>query len=311
MRLARSTVRYIGETDNIIYIIVYNYCKHTKDKGNKMNILNSKAIKSFINVADMGWQMGWHEINGGNMSYRMTDDEVNEIKEHFNFDGEWKEIGKGVSVPDFSGQYFIITGSGKYFQNIKDNPEDSICIVTVDETGKNYKVVWGLVNGGRPTSEISAHLLTHSIKSKATGGKYRVVYHSHPKYTNILTYVLPLKSEVFTRELWEMMTECSIVFPNGVGVMEWKVPCCAEIGIATGKLMEQYDAVIWAHHGLVCSGETLDMAFGVMHTIEKAAGMLANVMQLGGKRQTIIPSDFKEIAHDFNLNFNEKFLYEK
>ena len=276
-----------------------------------MNILDSKAIKSFIKVADMGWQMGWHEINGGNMSYRMTDEEVDEIKENFNFDGEWKEIGKDVSVPDFSGQYFIITGSGKYFQNVNDNPEDSICIVTVDETGKNYKVVWGLVNGGRPTSEISAHLLTHSIKSKATGGKYRVVYHSHPKYTNILTYVLPLKSEVFTRELWEMMTECSIVFPNGVGVMEWKVPCCAELGIATGKLMEQYDAVIWAHHGLVCSGETLDMAFGVMHTIEKAAEMLVNVMQLGGKRQTITPSDFKEIEHDFNLNFDEKFLCEK
>ena len=87
-------------------------------------------------------------------------------EENFNFDGEWKEIGKGVSVPDFSGQYFIITGSGKYFQNIKDNPEDSICIVTVDETGKNYKVVWGLVNGGRPTSEISAHLLTHSINQR-------------------------------------------------------------------------------------------------------------------------------------------------
>lgn len=311
MRLARSTVRYIGETDNITYIIVYNYCKHTKDKGNKMNILNSKAIKSFIKVADMGWQMGWHEINGGNMSYRMTDEEAGEIKENFNFDGEWKEIGKGVSVPDFKGQYFIITGSGKYFQNVKDNPEDSICIVTVDETGKNYKVVWGLVNGGRPTSEISAHLLTHSIKSKATGGKYRVVYHSHPKYTNILTYVLPLKSEVFTRELWEMMTECSIVFPNGVGVMEWKVPCCAEIGIATGRLMEQYDAVIWAHHGLVCGGETLDMSFGVMHTIEKAAEMLVNVMQLGGKRQTITPSDFKEIAHDFNLNLDERFLYER
>ena len=78
-----------------------------------------------------------------------------------------------------------------------------------------------------------------------------------------------------------------------------------------GELMQKYDAVIWAHHGLVCSGETLDMAFGVMHTIEKAAEMLVNVMQLGGKRQTITPSDFKEIAHDFNLSFDEKFLYEK
>lgn len=278
-----------------------------------MNILDSKALKTFIKVADMGWQMGWHEINGGNMSYRMTDEEVNDVNGNFNFYGEWQEIGKNVAVPDFAGQFFIVTGSGKYFQNVRDNPEDSLCIVTVDESGKRYKIVWGLVNGGRPTSEISTHLLTHSIKSKATGGKYRVVYHSHPKYTNMLTYVLPLRSEVFTRELWEMMTECSIVFPNGVGVMEWMVPCCAEIGIATGKLMEKYDAVIWAHHGLVCSGETLDMAFGTMHTIEKAAEMLVGVMQMtGGKKmQTITPADFKKIEKDFNLNFSEDFLYEK
>lgn len=247
------------------------------------------------------------------MSYRMTPDEADEIKEYFSNDGEWKEIGKNVSVPDFAGQYFIVTGSGKYFQNIKDNPKDSFCIITVNEDGDKYRIVWGLVNGGRPTSEISAHLLTHSIKAEATGRKYCVVYHSHPKYTNILTYVLPLKSEVFTRELWEMMTECSIVFPNGVGVMEWMVPCCAEIGIATGKLMERYDAVIWPHHGLVCSGETTDMAFGIMHTIEKAAEMLVNVMQItGGKKmQTITPQDFRKIEKDFNLNFSKEFLYEK
>lgn len=278
-----------------------------------MDILDSKALKAFIKVADMGWRMGWHEINGGNMSYRMTDEEVNDVRDNFNFHGEWKEIGKNVTVPDFADQFFIVTGSGKYFQNVRDNPEDSLCIVTVDESGKRYKIVWGLVNGGRPTSEISTHLLTHSIKSKATDRKYRVVYHSHPKYTNMLTYVLPLKSEVFTRELWEMMTECSIVFPNGVGVMEWMVPCCAEIGIATGKLMEKYDAVIWAHHGLVCSGETLDMAFGIMHTIEKAAEMLVGVMQMtGGKKmQTITPDNFRKIEKDFNLNFSETFLYEK
>lgn len=246
--------------------------------------------------------MGWHEINGGNMSYRMTDEEVNDVKGNFNFCSEWQEIGKNVAVPDFAGQFFVVTGSGKYFQNVRDTPEDSLCIVNVDESRKRYKIVWGLVNGGRPTSEISAHLLTHSIKSKATDGKYRVVYHSHPKYKNM-----------FTRELWEMMTECSIVFPNGVGVMEWMVPCCAEIGIATGKLMEKYDAVIWAHHGLVCSGETLDMAFEIMHTIEKAAEMLVDVMQMtGGKNlQTITSAYSRKIEKDFNLNFSEEFLYEK
>ncbi len=278
-----------------------------------MNILESKPMKSFIKVADMGWRMGWHEINGGNLSYRMTDEEIKEVYGNFSFDAEWTEIGKNVSVPDFAGQFFIVTGSGKYFQNLRDNPEDSLCIITVNDTGDKYKIVWGLVNGGRPTSEISAHLLTHSIKARATEGKYRVVYHSHPKYTNILTYVLPLKSEIFTRELWEMMTECSIVFPNGVGVMDWMVPCCAEIGIATGKLMKRYDAVVWAHHGLVCSGETLDMAFGIMHTIEKAAEMLVHVMEItGGKKmQTITADGFREIERDFNLDFSDEFLYEK
>lgn len=280
---------------------------------NEMNILDCRAMRSFIKTADMGWQMGWHEINGGNMSYRLTDSEAEEIKENFNYDGEWKDIGKDVMVPEFFGKYFIFTGSGKYFQNIKDQPEDSLCVLTVNEAGDKYKVVWGLVNGGRPTSEVSAHLLTHSIKSKATDGRYRVVYHSHPKYINVLTYILPLKSEVFTRELWEMMTECSIVFPNGVGVMDWMVPCCAEIGIATGKLMEKYDAVVWPHHGLVCSGETADMAFGVMHTIEKAAEMLVNVMQItGGKKlHTITTENFRRIEKDFNLNFSEEFLYDK
>ena len=278
-----------------------------------MKVLESKAVRSFIKVADMGWQMGWHEINGGNMSYRMTSEEVKEIEENFSHDGEWEDIGTNVSVPDFAGYYFIVTGSGKYVQNIKDYPSESFCIIKIDKTGEKYRIVWGLTKGDRPTSELTTHLLTHSVKSRATGGKYRVVYHSHPKYTNILTYILPLKSEVFTRELWEMMTECSIVFPNGVGVLDWMVPCCAEIGIATGKMMECYDAVIWPHHGIVCSGETLDMAFGVMHTIEKAAEMLVNVLQITGgkKNHTITPDNFKKIAQDFNLNFSDEFLYKK
>lgn len=276
-----------------------------------MKITETKAVKSFMRTADMGWQMGWHEINGGNLSYRMTDEEAAEVAGCFSEAGEWKEIG--ISVPDFAQQYFIVTGSGKYFQNVKDNPEDSFCIIQINDTGDRYKIVWGLVNGGRPTSELPAHLLTHSMKAKATNGKFRVVYHSHPKFINILTYVLPLKSEVFTRELWEMMTECSIVFPNGIGVLDWMVPCCPEIGIATGELMKKYDAVLWPHHGLVCSGETLDMAFGVMHTIEKAAEMLVHVMEITGgkKNHTITPENFRMIERDFHLSFDENFLYDK
>lgn len=60
---------------------------------------------------------------------------------------------------------------------------------------------------------------------------YRVVYHAHTTNIIALTFVLPLKDKVFTRELWEMATECPVVFPDGVGVVPWMVPgkgnsCC-------------------------------------------------------------------------------------
>ena len=53
----------------------------------------------------------------------------------------------------------------------------------------------------------------------ATGGAYRVIYHAHTANVIALTFVLPLTDEVFTRELWEMATECPVVFPSGIGVV--------------------------------------------------------------------------------------------
>lgn len=57
-----------------------------------------------------------------------------------------------------------------------------------------------------------------------SGGKHRVIYHAHTTNTIALTFVLPLKDEIFTRELWEMATECPVVFPSGIGVVPWMVP---------------------------------------------------------------------------------------
>ena len=37
---------------------------------------------------------------------------------------------------------------------------------------------------------------------------------------------------------------------------------------------KKYDAAIWAHHGMFCSGEDFDLTFGLMHTVEKSAGSL-------------------------------------
>ena len=43
-----------------------------------MRVLDSDCVKSFIRMANDGWLQGWHERNGGNLSYRMRESEVEE-----------------------------------------------------------------------------------------------------------------------------------------------------------------------------------------------------------------------------------------
>lgn len=274
-----------------------------------MKVLDAEFVQGFIRMANDGWEQGWHERNGGNLSYRIRPEEVEAVKEDFE-PKEWQPIG--TSVPKLAKEYFLVTGSGKYFRNVIIKPEDSICIIELDEKGENYRIVWGLVNGGRPTSELPSHLMNHEVKMIATGGKHRVIYHAHTTNIIALTFVLPLEDKVFTRELWEMATECPVVFPEGVGVVPWMVPGGRDIAVATSKLMKKYNLAIWAHHGMFASGEDFDLTFGLMYTAEKSAEILVKMLSMQpNKRQTITPDNFRDLAKAFNVILPEEFLYEK
>lgn len=102
-----------------------------------MKVLDAEFVKGFMRMADDGWQQGWHERNGGNLSYRIKPEEVESVKEELN-PGEWKPIG--TTVPKLAGEYFLVTGSGKYFRNVTIKPEDSLCIIELDGSGENYRI---------------------------------------------------------------------------------------------------------------------------------------------------------------------------
>ena len=272
-----------------------------------MGILDIKILKDYIRMCNDGWLQGWHERNGGNLTYRMTKEQVEECRPYFSFERPW--VNMGVQADNLKGEYFIATGSGKYFRNVILEPQDNICIVEINEAGDSYRIVWGLVKGGRPTSEFPSHFLNHSVRKAATNGENRVIYHAHPANIIALTYVLPLTSKDITRALWQSATECPVVFPSGVGVVEWMVPGGADIAKATSKLMKKFDAAVWAHHGLFCSGPDFDTTFGLMHTIEKAAQIYVLALSMGkGIRQTITDDNLRAIAKEFGVTLNEDFL---
>ncbi len=269
----------------------------------------TKLIKEFKKICTDGYNQGWHERNGGNLSYRMNDDEVNELKEYFNEDGKWQDIG--TEVKDLANEYFMVTGSGKYFKNVSDEFEDAVCILKVSEDGKQYKIVYGLVNGGRPTSELPTHLMNLEVL-KQRDKDIRIVYHCHPVNTIALTFVLPLEDEIFTREIWEMMTECPIIFPKGIGVINWMVPGGREIGVKTSEIMKEKDVAIWAHHGMFVCGKNFDETFGLMYTVEKSAEILVKVLSMSKEKlNTITADDFRKLQEPFGVTLEEKYLYEK
>ena len=44
-----------------------------------------------------------------------------------------------------AGEYFITTGSGKFFRNVEPDPVHSIGIVEINEKGDSWRIVWGLL----------------------------------------------------------------------------------------------------------------------------------------------------------------------
>ena len=273
-----------------------------------MGMLDISIMQRYIRMCQDGWEQGWHERNGGNLTYRLTGAEVAEMRPFFNENpGPW--VAMGVTGANLAGEYFLSTGSGKYFRNVALDPEDSLCVVEINGAGDSYRIVWGLKNGGRPTSEFPSHFMNHSVRVAATEGACRVIYHAHPANIIALTYVLPLTDRDFSRVLWKSATECPVVFPGGVGVVPWMVPGGADIARATSRLMREYDAAVWAHHGLFVSGPDFDTAFGLMHTIEKAAEIYMKVLSSGRSvLQTITDDDLRAIAGEFGVTLKEAFL---
>lgn len=270
-----------------------------------MNLfLQSPIVQEMIDTLANLYRLGWDERNGGNVSYRLDETDLLEIED---VKQPLRKIPLHFNAEALIGEYFLVTGTGKYFKNIKKEPEDMLGLMRVDETGKEADLLWGFTDGGLPTSELPAHLMSHVSRLKEDDN-HRVVMHNHATHLLAMTHSHSLDEKDFTKTLWQMCTECLVVFPDGVGVLPWLVPGTTEIGEATANKMSDYRLVIWPFHGVYGTGQSLDDAFGLIETAEKAAEVYTHVMSQGGIRQTLTDSDLKRLAHSFGVQPKEGYL---
>ena len=262
-------------------------------------------VTDMIRVASDMWTRGWDERNGGNVSLRLSEDDVAPY-----LLGWMPTPSQPLSkaLPELAGQYYLVTGSGKYFRNIEIDPEANLGVIRIGQDGRGVELLWGYRDGGVPTSELPAHLKSHRARQLRPGERSRVIMHCHATNLVALSYVLELNSANVTRALWEGSTECLVVFPEGVGALGWMVPGTDAIGDATAELMQKHSVVLWPFHGVFAAGETLGEAFGLIETVEKSSEMLVKIVAMGGARQTISTQNLVALAKRFDVKPMEEAL---
>ena len=174
-------------------------------------ITTSWFVQGMIKATSDAWLKGWDERNGGNLTLRLDDADIEPYTADFHQKPRY--IALSQPMPLLANTPFIVTGSGKFFRNVQLDPQANLGVVKVDSDGAGYHILWGLTDEAVPTSELPAHFLSHCERIKATDGKDRVIMHCHATNLIALTYVLENSSDFITRKLWEGSTECLVATP--------------------------------------------------------------------------------------------------
>ncbi|MHC5534546.1 rhamnulose-1-phosphate aldolase [Priestia megaterium] len=268
-----------------------------KDLLTKKDILKAPFLQEMTETTANLYRLGWDERNGGNISYLLKEDEV---AEYLDVNDVKRTVPMIFDGAELAGKYFIVTGSGKYFKNVIDDPAVNLGIIRITEDGKSLDILWGLEDGGVPTSELPSHLMSH-IERLKVDPNHRVIMHCHATNLIGMTFTHSLDEVAFTKTLWQMCTECIVVFPEGIGIIPWMVPGTDSIGEATAAKMKDVRSVIWPHHGIFGAGTTMDETFGLIETAEKAAEVYTVVCAQGSVKQTITDQQLQDLADAFGV----------
>ena len=240
------------------------------------DILTAPYVIELVRTLTNMYAHGWDERNGGNVSVLL--DEAG-LAGYLDLNQVLRAIPTGFLAPALEGKYFLVTGTGKYFKNVQYDPAANLGIVRLVEGGTQAELLWGFTDGGKFTSEFPAHMMSHVARMKVDS-ENRVVMHCHPANLLAMTYMHSLDEREFTRTLWQMCTECIVVFPDGVNVLPWMLCGTNEIGEATAEKMREARLVVWAQHGIYGAGRSLDETFGLIETAEKAAEIYMKIAHL-------------------------------
>ena len=96
------------------------------------DIMKAPFVEEMKKMTANMYRLGWDERNGGNISWMLDEAEV---AEYLDINAVIRTIPIGFEAKALVGKIFIVTGTGKYFKNVMDDPETNLGIFKIADDG--------------------------------------------------------------------------------------------------------------------------------------------------------------------------------
>ena len=157
----------------------------------------------------------------------------------------------------------VITPSGVRYDHLR--PEDLLVVRmdgTVIEPGTGFE----------PSTELAVHLAHYRHRPDV-----KAIVHTESTYVNVLGCL--------GQSIEPVLLNMVLYAKGAIPVMPFEFSTSAEFGVRSVRTMgSDVNAVVWANHGLLAVGPSLELAFKVAVAVEENAEVLYRARQLGEPR---------------------------
>lgn len=105
------------------------------------NIFSAPFINEMCKTTANMYRLGWDERNGGNISCLLDTDEV---ADYLDINNVVRTIPIGFRAESLIGKIFLVTGTGKYFKNVNDDPAANLGVIRIGGDGETARASLGL-----------------------------------------------------------------------------------------------------------------------------------------------------------------------
>lgn len=92
--------------------------------------IDSPYVRNMAKTTENLYRHGWDERNGGNVSLRLTKEEV---EAYTGTDKVLRQISIDFDASELAGKYYLVTGTGRYFKNMVEFPERDMGLIRISE----------------------------------------------------------------------------------------------------------------------------------------------------------------------------------